>query len=79
MHFLVYLFVLFAFSGGAALAQHERRTHLAVAPVTECDTYAANPFDPGRNTEGVALEKIKPDLAVPACESAVQKNRTTFG
>lgn len=44
------------------------------APVTECDTYAANPLDPARNVDGVTFENIKPDLAVPACESAVQKN-----
>jgi TPR repeat protein len=42
-------------------------------PATDCDTYAANPFDPGRVTAGVPIEKINPDLAIPACESAVRK------
>jgi TPR repeat protein len=42
-------------------------------PVTNCDTYAADPFDPNRKATGVPFEKINPALAVPACESAVQE------
>jgi TPR repeat protein len=42
-------------------------------PATDCDTYAANPLDPERVTEGVTFEKVNPDLAVPACESAVRQ------
>jgi TPR repeat protein len=55
-------------------AKSRAKYNLADAPVTECDTYAANPLDPARNADGITFDKIRPDLAVPACESAVQKN-----
>jgi hypothetical protein len=52
------------------------------APTTECDTYAADPFDPQRKADGVPFEKINPALAIPACESAVRQypnsKRLTF-
>jgi TPR repeat protein len=51
--------------------RHDRS--IPAGTVTECDTYAANPLDITRTTDGIAFEKINPDLAVPACESAVQK------
>jgi hypothetical protein len=43
------------------------------APVTECDTYAANPIDPQRKTPGVPKERLNPALAIPACRSALGK------
>jgi TPR repeat protein len=55
-------------------AKSRTKYNPAGAPVTECDTYAANPLDPERNSDGIAFDKIKPDLAVPVCESAVQMN-----
>ena len=39
------------------------------APLTPCDTYAASPFDPQRQTTGVRV--VNPALAIPACRSAV--------
>jgi hypothetical protein len=39
------------------------------APVSPCDTYAASPFDPQRQTTGVEI--VNPMLAIPACHSAV--------
>ena len=42
-------------------------------PVTLCDRYAASPFDPNRNADGVPFDKINPTLAIPACEDAVRK------
>jgi TPR repeat protein len=38
-------------------------------PLTSCDTYAASPFDPQRQTTGVAA--VNPALAIPACSAAV--------
>src|SRR5690242_14506190 len=38
-------------------------------PLTSCDTYAASPFDPQRQTTGVAA--VNPALAIPACSSAL--------
>ena len=43
------------------------------APVTDCDKYAANSLDPQRKAPGVNLVELNPALAMPACESAVQK------
>src|SRR5271167_40492 len=43
------------------------------APVTDCDVYAASAGDPQRKSNGVPLDKINPDMAIPACEAAVQK------
>ena len=43
------------------------------APVTDCDKLAASPDDPQRKAPGVALSKIKPKMAIPACETAVGK------
>ena len=52
------------------------------APTTECDTYAAAPFDPQRKADGVSFQKINPALVIPACESAVRQypnsKRLTF-
>lgn len=49
---------------------------------TDCDTYAADPFDPQRKADGVPFDKINPALAIPACESAVlqypDSTRLTF-
>jgi TonB family protein len=42
-------------------------------PASACDTYAASEFDTQRKSPGVSQEKIDPNLAVPACESAVQQ------
>ena len=41
------------------------------APITQCDTYAANPLDPQRKTPGVPKERLNPALAIPACRSAL--------
>jgi uncharacterized protein len=40
-------------------------------PSTDCDVYAADPFDPKRKADGVLLEKLDPSLSIPACENAV--------
>ena len=47
------------------------------APLTQCDTYAANPFDPQRKAVGVPREKLSPALAIPACKSALAKFPTS--
>ena len=43
------------------------------AATTECDTYAADPFDPKRRADGVPFERINPVLAIRACENAVRQ------
>jgi TPR repeat protein len=43
------------------------------APVTDCDTYAANDQDPQRKANGVPLAKLNPAVAMPACEAAVRQ------
>jgi TPR repeat protein len=52
------------------------------APVTDCDAYAADPFDSNRKAIGVPYQKINPALAVPVCESAAREypksNRLAF-
>jgi TPR repeat protein len=45
------------------------------APLTPCDTYAASPFDPQRQTTGVRL--VNTGLAIPACHSAIQTYPTS--
>jgi TPR repeat protein len=66
----------------AALSAVESAQGEQDAPVTDCDTYAASPFDPAHKTGGVPSEKLNPDLAVPACENAVRRypnsNRLIF-
>ena len=42
------------------------------APLTDCDTYAANSLDPQRKAPGVNLIELDSKLAIPACESALQ-------
>jgi TonB family protein len=43
------------------------------APERACDLAAASPFDPTRpaNAPGVEVEKIDPEIAVPACQAAL--------
>jgi TPR repeat protein len=43
------------------------------APVTDCDTYAANSLDPQRKAAGVSLVELDAARAIPACEAAVQQ------
>ena len=43
------------------------------APVTDCDNYAADPFDPERKSIGILDENLNPSLAIPACENAVRR------
>jgi TPR repeat protein/uncharacterized protein YecT (DUF1311 family) len=72
---------------GSASVPHSRPLQTRVAqplrvpqgapPVTNCDKYAASPLDPERATGGFLLEKINPDLAIPACESAVRQYPTS--
>jgi TPR repeat protein len=45
------------------------------APLTPCDTYAASPFDPQRQTTGVRV--VNTGLAIPACHSAIQTYPTS--
>jgi Sel1 repeat len=59
----------FCLSGNLALAHAAGQD----VPVTDCDKYAANSLDPGRKAPGVKLIELNSSLAVPACESAVQK------
>ena len=43
------------------------------APNTNCDAYAASDSDPQRKASGIPFDKIDFVLAIPACESAVQR------
>jgi TPR repeat protein len=43
------------------------------APVTDCDAFAADPFDSDRKASGIPFEKINPKLALPACKGAIQQ------
>ena len=43
------------------------------APVTDCDSYAANSLDPQRKAPGVTLTELDPSRAIPACEKALQQ------
>jgi hypothetical protein len=45
----------------------------AAAPTTECDTFAADPFDPQHKAEGGPFEKLNSAVAIPGCKSAVQQ------
>jgi hypothetical protein len=45
------------------------------APLTPCDTYAASPFDPQRQTTGISV--VNAALALPACHSALQTYPTS--
>ncbi len=40
--------------------------------VTECDTLAAEPFDPGRITAGVSWGELDADSAIKACSQAIE-------
>jgi TPR repeat protein len=51
----------------------QARAQTGDAPVTDCDTYAANSLDPQRKAPGVNLIELDAKLAIPACESALQK------
>jgi TPR repeat protein len=51
--------------------------HVAAAqsqPATECDTLAASPEDPQRNTQGVDFNKVNAKAAIPACKAAVEQS-----
>ena len=43
------------------------------APLTDCDKYAASDVDKNRNATGIAIEKVDPKLAIPACLEALQR------
>ena len=43
------------------------------APATDCDTYAASPFEPQPEVITVPFAQVNPALAVPACEVAVRQ------
>jgi len=43
------------------------------SPLTDCDVFAASPDDPNRKANGVALEKIDTEQALPACLLATAK------
>jgi tetratricopeptide (TPR) repeat protein len=47
------------------------------APLTDCDKYAASDFDQQRKGTGIAAIKVNPNLAIPACEDAVQNYPNT--
>ena len=55
------------------LSINHARAQADDAPVTDCDTYAANSLDPQRKAPGVNLIELNPKLAIPACESALKK------
>ncbi len=55
------------------LSINHARAQADDAPVTDCDTYAANSLDPQRKAPGVNLIELDAKLAIPACESALQK------
>ena len=42
-------------------------------PITDCDRLAAAPVDPQRKTSGATADKVDPDTAIPACETAVRQ------
>jgi predicted aspartyl protease len=44
------------------------------AGVTECDGYAASDIDPNAKSPGIALDKINPAQAVPACMAALRQS-----
>ncbi len=56
---------------GAAAAQAQVKTD--TAPVTDCDSFAANSLDPARKAPGVTLVALDAARAIPACEAAAQK------
>ena len=62
--------MLIASSASLTLAANSQTTEGAA---TDCDTYAADPFDPQRKADGVPFEKINPALAISGCKSAVQQ------
>jgi TPR repeat protein len=66
----------------ALLAVTNGSAFSAPAPATECDIYAASSLDPERKAAGVPVDKLNPDLAIPACEMAAQtypnSNRIAF-
>ena len=43
------------------------------SPITDCDTYAASPFEPQPKATAVPFAQVNPALAVPACEAAVRQ------
>ena len=44
-----------------------------VAPITDCDRYAAREITRDQVTPGVMFEQIEPRVALPACVSAVER------
>ena len=67
---LVVEFALLLASSTLICAQSPLTQSVQDAPATDCDAYAA---PPDRKTSGIPFEKVNPDLAIPACESAIQK------
>src|SRR5262249_19612379 len=69
MKSLIAAFVVFALSSGFAATQAR-----AAGPATDCDRFAASPYDNDRppSVPGVAAEKIDPKVAVAACEAALK-------
>ncbi len=43
------------------------------APATDCDTFAASPYDPEKVGDGVLPAQIDSEKAIPACENALGK------
>jgi TPR repeat protein len=60
-----------ALASGVAVVWAQGAAH--DAPVTDCDTYAANSLDPQRKAAGVSLVELDAARAIPACETAVQQ------
>jgi tetratricopeptide (TPR) repeat protein len=46
-------------------------------PVNDCDRLAAHPYDPEKTTDGVSMDDINVDRAMPACQSAVAAHPDT--
>ncbi|MEZ5828968.1 MAG: hypothetical protein R3D01_11620 [Hyphomicrobiales bacterium] len=54
-----------------AAVQEQADADTESAPVHECDTLAADPYDANRKAEGVPFEEFDAEPAVQACEQAV--------
>ena len=76
-HWIIQLATAAAFllgeSSAFAVDGPSARSAAQDAPATDCDTYAASPADPLRNTKGVPLERIDSTQAIPACQRAVRQ------
>jgi tetratricopeptide (TPR) repeat protein len=60
-------------SPGPAASKSFPNTQAQDAPLTDCDTYAADPDDLARKAAGVPDGKVNTSIAIPSCEAAVRQ------